>query len=133
MPFGIDRASVRDLLHAGIHDRGGPHVQTVQRRHQARGIAEALRVPGEIAQVVRVIDVEVDRVDGNVVVTKIARDLDHLVGGLVAPPRLVVTQGPQRRQRRNLAGNNDRGADSGRLSEQGRRRLDAVWLRRGST
>ncbi|MEI2692696.1 MAG: hypothetical protein V9H69_24415 [Anaerolineae bacterium] len=60
---------------------------------------KGLLIPGETAEAIHVVDVQVERVQRNAAGAELGRQLAHrgLVG--IAPARLVVAQRPQRRQR----------------------------------
>ena len=59
-------------------------------------IREALFVPGKAAKAVHIVNVEVDRLAGDVALSVLARDLAHTCFGDIAPPVLVVPERPQR-------------------------------------
>lgn len=54
--------------------------------------SKLVRIPGEVALAVRVLDVQPDEVIGNVVLVKAGVDRLHVLLVVVVPPALVVTQ-----------------------------------------
>ena len=65
---------------------------------ELRQIGEAVLIDGEAAVAVHIVDVQVDGVAGDVVVTEILRQFADAALRVVGPARLLVAEHPQRRQ-----------------------------------
>src|SRR5262245_19349784 len=60
-------------------------------------IRKPVRIPGENAKTIHVIDVDVNRVERHAALPKRARHRQHFLGSAVTPPTVVITKRPARR------------------------------------
>ena len=65
---------------------------------QAGGIGEGRAIPGETAETIHVVDVEMDRFAGELALPEFTGDVTDGIGRFVAPAGLLVAERPARRQ-----------------------------------
>ncbi len=93
----VDRLA-RLLLRVRVHDHHGAQPLRPQVGEQARGVGEALLVPGQRPEALQRVDVEPERVGRDAPLPELARQLAQPALGKVAVAALLVAQGPQRGQ-----------------------------------
>ena len=91
---------IRVNLDARVSNRH--HLETVipQALHHAGGVGEMLPAPGERLVILHVVDIQVNRIAGNLVLAHLAGQAHHIGFRVVAPFALVVAQRPERGQGR---------------------------------
>ncbi len=92
-PFAVD-AVIGIALHAGVDDRHDAESIAAQVVDHCLRIGEALWIPGKDAIPVHVVDVQVNRVAGDVASAKLGRQLTHHRIRYVGPAALVVAKCP---------------------------------------
>ena len=80
--------------HGGVDDHHQTHTLGGQLVRQLRHVREVLVIDGEDAVLVHELDVEMDGAQWQVPVAEPGRDGPDLIGGRIAPARLVVPEGP---------------------------------------
>ncbi len=97
-PAAVD-VVLRVELHARVQDRHDSHPQVREILRETSWGGEAFGIPGEHPIPVHVVDVEVDRVAGNLLAPEGLGNLPHPCVGVVAVTTLLETQRPCGRQR----------------------------------
>ena len=97
-PAAVDRI-VGIELHSGIDDRHRMEAVAAQIGEHLLRLGEGLRVPGEDAVAVHVVDVEMDHVGRDLLFAERVRDFGDFVLRHIRIARLLIAERPQRRQR----------------------------------